>query len=108
MAAAEKVPLFAFSWSDTYPHSMDHNVHQLLDKTYADFISNLEQKGVLDNTILFFLSDHGQRYGPFRSTLLGWYEDKLPNMWIRLPKRILDKHPEWRRALEMKSQYAVK
>ncbi|XP_035709396.1 uncharacterized protein LOC110852812 isoform X2 [Folsomia candida] len=104
MSNRSQTPLFAMSWSDVYPHSMDHNMIQLLDPTYADFLTRLEQKGLLDNTILLFLSDHGQRYGPFRSTLIGWYEDKLPTFWIRLPPRLREKYPDWQIAMEINSK----
>lgn len=55
----------------------------------------------LNDTILFFISDHGYRYGPIRQTFAGWYEDKLPNFWVYLPPGIRASHPKWADALAL-------
>lgn len=103
MAIPEGPPLFSMIWSALYPHNHDHNLIQLVDNDYADFLNRLETKGHLDNTILFFISDHGQRYGPLRETLIGWYEDRLPNFWVYLPPKIKQKHPDFAKAMEVNS-----
>jgi len=96
-------PLFATSWSTRATHS-DMNEGQLTDDTYAQFLRRIEEKGHLDNTILFFLSDHGYRNGPTRETVIGYFEDRLPNMWIRLPPKLRKKYPQWQKALEVNSK----
>ncbi len=97
-------PVFSVSWSTENSHE-DLNSIQLVDNTYANFLTRIKNKGYLDNTILIFMGDHGYRYGPFRETLLGYYEDKLPNMWIRLPPWIREEFPEWQNALEINSRF---
>ncbi len=58
----------------------------------------------LDSSILIFMSDHGSAYGKYRLTLPGFYEDKLHNMWIRLPPWIKKKFPGWEQALSENSR----
>jgi len=96
-------PLFALSWSTTLPHD-NLNYVQLSDDAYSKFILRLEEKGYLENTILFFMGDHGYRYGPTRETLIGYFEDKLPNLWIRVPPRLQEKYPLWQKALQINSE----
>jgi membrane-anchored protein YejM (alkaline phosphatase superfamily) len=99
-------PIFATAWSTTVSHD-DLNGIRTLDGMYASFLQRLLKKGYLDNTILFFMGDHGYRYGAFRETLIGYYEDKLPNMWIRLPQRLKERFPHWQRSLELNTMYDI-
>ncbi|ODM97355.1 hypothetical protein Ocin01_09323, partial [Orchesella cincta] len=68
------------------------------------FISNFLETVNKTNTLLVFMSDHGDRYGKFRETSLGWYEDKLPTMWIYLPPLIREKFPSWDQSLKINSR----
>ncbi|XP_021950524.1 uncharacterized protein LOC110847822 [Folsomia candida] len=98
-----KTPIYSVSWSTEGSHGNSNGI-QLVDATYANFFKRIQEKGYLDNTLLIFMGDHGYRYGPFRETILGYYEDKLPNMWIRLPPWIKEEFPEWQTALEINSR----
>ena len=93
-------PLFALTWLTNLAHG-DRTAPIFADDTYAKYIGDLD----LENTILFFISDHGSRYGSFRETELGWYEDKLPNFWVYLPPNIRQEHPEWMANLHLNSKY---
>ena len=93
-------PLFAFVWFTNLAHG-DRTAPIFADATYANYIGNLD----LENTILFFMSDHGARFGSFRETELGWYEDKLPNFWVYLPLNVRQQHPEWMINLHFNSKY---
>lgn len=95
--------MFTFSWSTTLAHD-NFNMIQLVDETYANFLARLEYKGYLNNSILFFMGDHGYRFGEIRQTLTGYYEDKLPNLWIWLPPRIRKMYPPWQESLEINSR----
>lgn len=48
-----------------------------------------------NNTVIIFMSDHGYRFGSFRETFLGFYEESLPFFFFRLPPSLKEKHPEW-------------
>ena len=76
----KNLPLFLLAWLTNLSHQ-SMNAISGADGVYADFLKSLD----LNNTILFFMSDHGLRHDKFRQTLPGWYEDKLPNFWVYLP-----------------------
>lgn len=75
-----------------------------MDALIANSLQSLKNKGLLNNTILFLISDHGYRFGEIRITPSGWYEDKLPAMYIRLPDWISKKYPRWLAALKHNSK----
>jgi membrane-anchored protein YejM (alkaline phosphatase superfamily) len=104
IARAKGAPLFTLSSATTVSHD-DWNAIQVVDNTYASFLRRIIDKGYLDNSILIFMGDHGYRYGALRETLIGYYEDKLPNMWIRLPPALQQKFPSWQEALEINAKY---
>lgn len=58
----------------------DLPVYQLLSKLFS--------KKLLNNTIIVFFSDHGLRFGPIRQTLSGKLEERLPFMFIYMPKSL--------------------
>jgi len=98
-----KTPLFVASWLTQLAHDSLNSL-QFGDSTFASMLEGLINQGALDNTILVIVSDHGFRYGPLRETISGYYEDKLPNLWIRLPPWIVRKYPEWEDALHLNSR----
>jgi hypothetical protein len=94
-----KVPSFIYSWMTNIAHG-DLNQAQGADFTYETFIRSLD----LNNTILFFMSDHGYRYGEIRQTFVGWYEDKLPNFWVYLPPSVRKNFPSWEESLKINTK----
>jgi len=76
------------------------NTLQFSDSLFADLLNNLENDGILENTILILVSDHGYNFGGIRETLTGYYENKLPALWIRLPAQIKKSHPDWESSLK--------
>jgi membrane-anchored protein YejM (alkaline phosphatase superfamily) len=102
-ATASRTPYFTLSWATTVSHN-DLNGISFLDVLYANFLNRIIEKGYLNNTILIVMGDHGYRYGEFRETVVGYFEQNLPNMWIRLPPRIQKRFPHWQRSLEINSK----
>jgi hypothetical protein len=103
-SSSKGTPIFATSWATQLSHDHLNGIGiQPTDETYADFLRRIDEKGYLKDTILVFLGDHGYRYGKLRETPIGYYEDRLPNLWIRLPPRIKERFPEWQKALEVNS-----
>ena len=103
-AASHNAPILSLSWSTHLTH-IDMNAIQLADRTYAEFLQKIDAKGRLNNTILFVMGDHGLRYGKIRTTLNGYYEDKMPNMWIYLPPTLRQRYPDWKAALDINSRF---
>lgn len=53
------------------------------------------------NALLLFISDHGYRFGKFRETFLGFYEEALPFFFVRMPSSMKKRHPEWYQNLKV-------
>lgn len=98
VSSRNNTPVFIYTWLTNLAHG-DLNAAQFADESYFSFLQNLD----LSNTILFFMSDHGYRYGVIRETFAGWQEDKLPNFWIYLPERIRQQFPTWLPAVKQNS-----
>ncbi|XP_018326239.1 uncharacterized protein LOC108737692 isoform X3 [Agrilus planipennis] len=77
-------PYFGLFWMNTFSHNALNSVSRM-DAKLKTFLSEISNNKSLDNTITIFLSDHGMRFGDIRYTRAGWYEDKLPFFFIRLP-----------------------
>ncbi|KAF4532244.1 hypothetical protein B566_EDAN004330 [Ephemera danica] len=75
---------FAFVWATSLTHD-GLNMAGLADKPFHDTIRRTLDHGDLDNTALFFISDHGVRTGEFRLTPQGRMEERLPFLSVSLP-----------------------
>jgi len=53
--------------------------------------------------VILFISDHGYRFGSFRETVLGYYEESLPFFFLRLPPRLKKEFPQWYTNLKINS-----
>ncbi|XP_048585624.1 uncharacterized protein LOC5503789 isoform X2 [Nematostella vectensis] len=67
---------------------------------FLRFLGSMKSKGYLDNTMLVVMGDHGARYGPIRSTIIGKLEERLPYLSISVPKWFKSKHPDVHNALK--------
>lgn len=77
-------PFFGFFWSSSLTH--DHlNLLNLADESYLQYLQEMAKIGALNNTVLFFVSDHGMRWGAIRSTYIGMLEERLPYSILYLP-----------------------
>lgn len=56
-----------------------------------------------DNTLILFISDHGYRFGNFRETFMGFYEESLPFFYIRMPPTLKKRFPDWYKHLTEKT-----
>ena len=71
-------------WSNSYSHNIE-NSPTLIDTDIFNFFTNLNETGVLNNTFIFFLSDHGTRYGKMRVPYESYYDERLPMLFIWVP-----------------------
>ena len=85
-----KTPYFSFNWLTEYTHDFI-DVNPQLDNSIKNSLSRLMLKGYLNNTIIFFLSDHGNKLTSYSSTENGKRERILPLLSIRLPKTVVSK-----------------
>lgn len=89
---------FSFFWSASYTHDY-LNMPVLIDSDLADFLSEMQISGALDNLFLVLMSDHGIRWGSFRSTYQGMMEERQPFLFFIPPKRFAERYPEAMRNL---------
>ncbi|CAH0383299.1 unnamed protein product [Bemisia tabaci] len=78
-------------------NSLTHNSLQIpstADDIMVDYFTSLGRLGVLDDTFIVFLSDHGIRIGEFRQTFYGWIEERLPFLFFHVPDRFRELYPE--------------
>ncbi|XP_074028453.1 uncharacterized protein isoform X3 [Leptinotarsa decemlineata] len=86
-------PYFGFFWMNSFSHNeinsptgMDDKVKQLLE--------DVTRAGVTENSIIFFLSDHGMRFGDITLTTTGWLEQRLPFIYVSFPKWFQQNFPK--------------
>merc|ERR1719495_867985 len=48
----------------------------------------------MNHTIILFISDHGQRWGSFRSTYAGMLEERMPFVYAIFPPWFRTRYPE--------------
>ena len=84
---------FSLLWTNSLGHN-DLNAPKALDNSVYKFLSDISQLGVYENSLILILSDHGIRFGNIRETFIGYMEERLPFMFIWLPKWFQDKYPE--------------
>lgn len=102
----EDRPLFSYQFLVETAHD-DLNGGRRLDGYFLDFFTKMESDGILDNTAVFFISDHGFRFGKFRETALGRYEDMLPFGFVLMPDRYYDVYPDALRNIRTNSRRLV-
>lgn len=87
------IPYFAYYWTAASTHE---NLKQpaAVDQLCLNYLKLLSEGGYLENTVLFFISDHGLRWGDFRSTYSGMLEERLPYVMIKFPEWFEKEYPE--------------
>lgn len=93
------VPKFVFGFHSEYSHGLVEEL-VLADEPVTAWLKDLNSNGVLDDTILIVMSDHGHRFSYTRETLQGKYEERLPFFALRVPPWFATKYPNAMRALE--------
>ncbi|RWS14514.1 hypothetical protein B4U79_12142, partial [Dinothrombium tinctorium] len=86
------IPKFAFGFHSEYSHD-DFNLLQQADIETKQWLERLQNDGILENTILIVMSDHGNRFSTIRETQQGKQEERLPFFSFVLPKWFEAKFP---------------
>ncbi|XP_066973534.1 uncharacterized protein [Macrobrachium rosenbergii] len=94
------IPYFGFYWITSLTHDL-LNAAALADEPSLDFIKKLHSGGYLEHTVLFFISDHGLRFGDFRSTYAGMLEERLPYVTIVFPEWFKRKYQKYVRNVQI-------
>ncbi|XP_076167170.1 uncharacterized protein LOC143146608 [Ptiloglossa arizonensis] len=87
------MPYFGLFWTTSISHE---NINGLssMDSRLLSKLKYLEREGVLNDTMVVFLSDHGMRWGPIRNTFVGWYEERLPFLYVWIPEWFRAERPD--------------
>lgn len=99
LASSQDAPVFIHSWLTVLAHECSIAAKHA-DTIFAKFLREVDKK----NTIIVFMGDHGEVFGQFRETVQGWYEDKLPSLWIYLPDKLKARFPQWVESLHINSK----
>ncbi|KAJ8938492.1 hypothetical protein NQ318_020808 [Aromia moschata] len=85
-------PSFGIFWMNTFSHN-NVSTPIVMDEKMSDFFKRIRDDGILNSSIVMFLSDHGMRFGDIRRTIQGWYEERLPILHVSLPERFKTRFP---------------
>lgn len=77
-------PHFSLSFISSLTHN-DMNNAGYSDREYQRFFHKIFKHQLINNTFVIFFSDHGIRFGSYRSTYLGKLEERLPFMFLIPP-----------------------
>ena len=85
LISLSKVPFFALFWLTSITHDYLNYPH-LIDDDFLTVLKRLKNLHTFENSIVIVLSDHGIRWGEYRSTFNGFLEERLPFLYFILPK----------------------
>lgn len=85
--------IFGIFWESSLTHDAII-FNDNFDSTYLKHLENINKTGILNNTILFFMSDHGYRYGGLVKTYNGRADQNLPFLYVVLPKWFKKLYPK--------------
>ncbi|EDO44909.1 predicted protein, partial [Nematostella vectensis] len=102
--AYPKNPKFAFLLFSALVHDNLNTLGYGDEDTYF-LLKRMEKDFFLDETIVIIFGDHGHRFGPFRKTLQGKLEERLPHMSITFPKSFPLKYPHLYENIKRNSNY---
>ncbi len=75
-----------------------------MDDDLKNFLVHLKQSGIMESTIILFMSDHGVRVSSVRQYSQGKLEERLPFFSIRMPQTFQQKHPNEMRNLRLNAR----
>lgn len=78
---------FCFTFIGDIRHD-GSNLVGTMEDDLSDFLNALKANRILENTIVFVMSNHGPRYSEFRSIYQGKIEERLPFVAILLPEQV--------------------
>lgn len=93
LTTMQERPYFAFTWAARLTHGV-LNKAGYADKPTFELLKDINNMGLLNRSVLVFMSDHGIRFGGIRKTFIGKIEERMPFLFISFPKWFLDSHAE--------------
>ncbi|GFS09008.1 hypothetical protein ElyMa_003027200 [Elysia marginata] len=72
----------------------DYNGAFMGDEIYLQFLKRLKGDNTLNNTVIVWFSDHGERFGKIRHTYQGTIESSTPYLFFVFPPWFEKKYPD--------------
>ncbi|XP_050419630.1 uncharacterized protein LOC126832759 isoform X2 [Adelges cooleyi] len=88
----EDKPKFMFAFHGELSHDYANKVG-VAEQDLIEWLQWFQKSGYLNNTMLVFMSDHGQRFASVRDTQQGKLEERMPFFSFVLPKWFARKYP---------------
>ncbi|GAB6018633.1 hypothetical protein CHUAL_000314 [Chamberlinius hualienensis] len=85
-------PSFSVLWLTSLSHDYLNYV-KYAEQPVAKFFHEGFRSGLFKNTVILFVSDHGLRWGDIRKTYIGHMEERLPTLFVALPKWFKKRYP---------------
>lgn len=99
-------PSFGLFWSNALTHDLIE-WYPLMDDPLLNTLQQVKSNGILDESIVIVMGDHGMRFEPSISLPSGWYDARLPIMFISLPSWFKQEHPDAAKAMEINKDRLV-
>ncbi|XP_043270800.1 uncharacterized protein [Venturia canescens] len=93
-------PYFGFFWTNSVSHE-DLNGVSSMDDRLRYMFEKMENEAITNDTMIIFLSDHGMRWGGIRQTFVGWYEERLPFIYVKIPHWFRQREPNAYEAMRL-------
>ncbi|XP_011195224.1 uncharacterized protein LOC105220490 [Zeugodacus cucurbitae] len=93
-------PIFGLFWVNTIGHDY-FDTPSVFDLKMLEYLERMQAEKILERSIVFFLGDHGMRWGPLLRLKSGFLEERLPMMFISLPQWYRNEHPDFVKALQV-------
>ncbi|BFZ19057.1 hypothetical protein BsWGS_22096 [Bradybaena similaris] len=100
---SQRKPYFGYSFSADLTHD-DLNLASAGDDLYLAFLQEMVNKNIINNTLIVFFSDHGERYGKIRLTYNGFIESRTPYVFLVFPSWFYKKYPEIHKVLKINQE----
>ncbi|CAD6992583.1 unnamed protein product [Ceratitis capitata] len=93
-------PFFGLFWTNSFSHEY-FDLPLTMDVKILEYLKHMKSNGILDSSIVIFFSDHGMRWGPLLQLNSGFFEERLPMMFISIPAWFQYEYPEFVKSLKL-------
>ncbi|XP_018784261.1 PREDICTED: uncharacterized protein LOC108966015 [Bactrocera latifrons] len=91
---------FGLFWTNSFSHNA-FDTAATMDLKVLEYLQKFKSEGILDRSIVLFLSDHGVRWGSLVKLTSGFLEERLPMFFISLPPWYQNEHPDFVKNLKI-------
>lgn len=93
-------PYFGLFWTNSLTHNRVQG-SMTMEDPLLKALNEAKTRGILADSIVILMSDHGMRFAPAINLPSGWYDVRLPFLFISLPPWFIKENPEAAAALKV-------